>query len=68
MKKSNIIEMEQRGGVFVPSKLVRDTVKPSLRKGQRAVDRQLSEPQQIGKILEGMVTDFFRMIRREMMK
>ncbi len=72
MKKSKeqIIDMEQRGGVFVPARVqsAKRNTQRGLTQGGSYYPRPPDQPHQIGKILEGMVTDFFKVIRREMLK
>jgi hypothetical protein len=65
MKNEKIIDMEQRDGVFVPATRVLSSRGVEQRSTQRYL-RSRSEPQQIGKILEGIVVDFFKAIRRDM--
>lgn len=69
-KQQRVIEMEQHDGIFVPSRAhsLRQQPDSGIRKGTARVARPQSQPQQIGKILEGMVIDLFRSIRREMFR
>jgi len=71
--KKKIIDMEKRNGIFVPANSSRVLNRPSTerqlrRKGSTTRPLKKSQPQQIGKILEGMVTDFFKVMRREMFR
>ena len=68
-EKTEIIDMEQHGSVFVPVVRPNGTTKVHVgRRSQRHAIVSSGEPRQIGKILEGMVTDFFRIIRKEMFR
>jgi hypothetical protein len=63
-----IIDMEKRGGVFVPVKRGSDN---NQRKGLFASPRRRINsrpPLPAHKILEGIVNDFFKIMRREMFK
>jgi hypothetical protein len=69
MKNDKVIDMEKREGVFIP--VVRPGVTTRVRVGCRSQRRDIissGEPQQIGKILEGIVIDFFRVMRRGMFR
>ena len=69
-KEPEIIDMERHGNVFVPAKRKAARIrKPAVsRFAQPGPSRRFSQPQQIGKILEGMVTDFFKIVRKEMFR
>ncbi len=68
VRDHSVIDMEKRGGTFVP--VVRPEGITKIRVGRRSQRHVVvsSEPRQIGKILEGMAIDFFKIIRREMFR
>lgn len=67
MSKDNSIEMIQRNGVFVP---VNDKTKirESRAVKRKPTNRPVNDLQPIGEIIDGMVIDFFKLIRKEMFR
>lgn len=66
-RDQSVIDMEQRGGVFVPLLSNKKTQQGSPRVIRSDITRGRS-PESIGKILEKMAVDFFKIMRREMFR